>query len=70
MWECRERDRQFDAKWADSLLPIFSCVTVEEFWEAWYHVPTIRCGSSECCVSLCPARMLTHCPTTSSLPAQ
>ena len=40
--ELRERDKQYDVRWADSMLRLFTCETVEEFWEAWYHTPTIR----------------------------
>ena len=42
LWELRERDKKFDTKWADSQLPMVEFGTVEEFWEVWSHIPTVR----------------------------
>ena len=42
MWEMRERDKQYDVRWADSILRLFTCETVEDFWENWSFIPSIR----------------------------
>lgn len=42
LWELRERDKKFDVRWADSLYNMCSVHTVEDFWEAYSHLPVVR----------------------------
>jgi hypothetical protein len=37
----REYDRTLDAKWADSMLKLVTFDSVEDFWEAWFHIPSV-----------------------------
>jgi hypothetical protein len=41
VWEMREYDRTLDAKWADSMLKLVTFDSVEDFWEAWFHIPSV-----------------------------